>query len=109
VCILLTGPRAAAEARARLALLASTDDGFRIAEADLEARGPGELWGARQTGLPALRVADVLRDAELVTSARAEAQAIVAGDPELLAPGHARLRERLVRLFGEELSWRATG
>jgi len=109
VCILLTGPRAAAEARARLALLAATDDGFRIAEADLEARGPGELWGARQTGLPALRVADVLRDAELVTSARAEAQAIVAGDPELLAPGHARLRERLVRLFGEELSWRATG
>ena len=48
-------------------------------------------------------------DAELVSSARAEAQAIVAGDPELLAPRHARLRERLVRLFGEELSWRATG
>ena len=109
VCVLLAGPRIGIEARDRLALLASTDDGMKVAEADLEARGPGELWGARQTGLPALRVADVLRDAELVTSARAEAQAIVAGDPELLAPGHARLRERLVRLFGEELSWRATG
>jgi ATP-dependent DNA helicase RecG len=109
VCVLLAGPRSAPEARARLALLAATDDGYKIAEADLEARGPGELWGARQTGLPALKVADILKDAALVTRARAEASAMVASDPELLAPQHARLRERLVRLFGEELSWRATG
>ena len=109
VCVLLAGPRAAPEARSRLALLASTDDGMKVAEADLDARGPGELWGARQTGLPALRVADILRDARLVERARTEASQMVEEDPELNAPRHARLRERLVRLFGEELSWRATG
>jgi ATP-dependent DNA helicase RecG len=109
VCELLAGPRIGIEARDRLALLASTDDGMKVAEADLDARGPGELWGARQTGLPALRVADVLRDALLVERARTEASKMVEDDPELLAPRHARLRDRLVRLFGEELSWRATG
>ncbi len=109
VCVLLAGPRCAPEARARLDLVASTDDGFKLAEEDLKARGSGELWGAKQTGLPALKVADLARDFELVRRAHAEAEAAVASDPELLAPHHARLRARLIRLFGEELSWRATG
>jgi len=109
VCVLLEGPRSAPEARARLELLASTDDGFRLAEEDLKTRGSGELWGARQTGLPALRVADLARDLDLVGRSRAEAEARVAADPSLLSPSHARLRARLERLFGEELSWRATG
>ncbi len=109
VCVLLAGPRAAPEAQARLDLLASTDDGFRLAEEDLKTRGAGELWGARQTGLPALRIADLARDLDLVNRARAEAEARVAADPSLLSPGHARLRARLEQLFGEELSWRATG
>jgi ATP-dependent DNA helicase RecG len=109
VCILLAGPRSAPEARARLSLIASTDDGFRLAEEDLKTRGSGELWGARQTGLPALKVADLARDLDLVKRAHEEAEAAVGADPELLAPRHARLRARLVRLFGEELSWRATG
>jgi ATP-dependent DNA helicase RecG len=109
VCVLLAGPRSAPEARARLDLLASTDDGFKLAEEDLKVRGSGELWGARQTGLPALKVADLARDLDLVKRAHQEAEAAVEADPELLAPRHARLRARLVRLFGEELSWRATG
>ena len=109
VCVLMAGPRAAPEATARLALLAATDDGFRLAEEDLKARGAGELWGTRQTGLPALRVADLAQDIDLVEAARGLAQAWIAADPSLETPASAPLRERLLRDFGEELSWRATG
>jgi ATP-dependent DNA helicase RecG len=109
VCVLVAGPRASAEARERLALLVRTDDGFRLAEEDLKARGPGELWGSRQTGLPALRVADLVRDLDLVEAAQAMARELIADDPQLERPESAVLRERLLRSYGEELSWRATG
>jgi ATP-dependent DNA helicase RecG len=108
-CVLLAGPRVSPEAAERLALLARVHDGFRLAEEDLVARGAGELWGTRQTGLPALRVADLVTDADLVLHARREAEALLEADPALLAPEHRALRERLVRAYGEELSWRATG
>ncbi|MEO6462415.1 MAG: ATP-dependent DNA helicase RecG, partial [Candidatus Eisenbacteria bacterium] len=88
---------------------AATDDGFRLAEEDLKARGAGELWGTRQTGLPVLRVADLARDVDLVAAAQAMARKRIAADPQLLAPESAALRERLLRDFAEELSWRATG
>ncbi len=109
VCVLMAGPRTSPEARARLALLARTNDGFALAEEDLKARGPGELWGARQTGMPSFRVADFARDADLVVPASRAAAAIVDADPQLLAPAHQRLRARLMAHFAEELSWRATG
>jgi ATP-dependent DNA helicase RecG len=109
VCVLVAGPRATPEAAERLALLVRSDDGFALAEEDLQTRGPGELWGARQTGLPALRVADLGRDIDLVEAARQLAGELVADDPQLLRPRHAMLRERLLRDHGEELSWRATG
>jgi ATP-dependent DNA helicase RecG len=109
VCVLVAGPRATPEAAERLALLVRSDDGFALAEEDLKTRGPGELWGARQTGLPALRVADLGRDIDLVEAARQLAGELVADDPQLLRPRHAMLRERLLRDHGEELSWRATG
>jgi ATP-dependent DNA helicase RecG len=105
----MAGPRATPEATGRLALLVRTDDGFRLAEEDLQARGIGELWGTRQTGLPELRVADLGRDVDLVEAARALASELVAGDPQLLAPSVAALRERLLAGYAEELSWRATG
>jgi len=108
-CVLVAGPRATTEARARLALLARSDDGFRLAEEDLRARGSGELWGARQTGLPEFRIADLARDLDLVEAARDAAQAIIEADPHLLMREHAALRERLLRRYAEELSWRATG
>jgi ATP-dependent DNA helicase RecG len=106
-CFLLT-PRAGSPAAAeRLRVMATTGDGFRIAEADLALRGFGELYGTRQAGMPRLRFGDLRRDLELMTEARAAAFALLEGDPTLEAPGHARLRAALdrlaqARLYGEE-------
>ncbi|HKP76697.1 MAG TPA: ATP-dependent DNA helicase RecG [Longimicrobiaceae bacterium] len=95
-CILLAG---GGEARERLKLFASTEDGFKIAEFDMQARGYGDLFGARQTGLPDLRFADLAKDLQLLSSARAEARRIVDADPELRA--HPQLRRVLQERYGE--------
>lgn len=73
----------------RLEVVAATSDGFRLAEADLRIRGPGEVLGTRQSGLPPLRFADLLRDIDLLTIARREASALLARDPDLSRPEHA--------------------
>jgi ATP-dependent DNA helicase RecG len=72
-------------ARARLATIRDTSDGFRIANRDLELRGPGELLGRRQTGLAQLRVADLSRDADLLTEVRATAVQMLESSPERVA------------------------
>ncbi|MEC7352129.1 MAG: helicase-related protein, partial [Planctomycetota bacterium] len=74
VCALIGEPRTP-EAERRLEAIGSTTDGFAISELDLEIRGPGELFGARQSGMPPLRVADLMRDAELLAIARTDARA----------------------------------
>ncbi|MGH9316674.1 MAG: ATP-dependent DNA helicase RecG [Thermoanaerobaculia bacterium] len=71
-CALVVGPRAGEEARRRLAILEQTSDGFLIAEKDLEARGPGDLLGSRQSGLPTMRVADPIKDLSRLGEARRE-------------------------------------
>ncbi|MGH9369275.1 MAG: hypothetical protein ACRD3M_16565, partial [Thermoanaerobaculia bacterium] len=71
-CALIAGARAGEEALGRLAVLERTNDGFLIAEKDLEARGPGDLLGTRQSGLPPLRVADARRDLAGLAAARRE-------------------------------------
>src|SRR5207302_7917375 len=76
-CILLTSGRLTEEAQRRIDAMTSTNDGFRIAEVDLELRGPGEFFGTRQSGLPEFRAADLLRDTSLLKEARREASAIV--------------------------------
>jgi RecG-like helicase len=80
---------AAPTAAHRLEVVAQTSDGFRLAEADLRIRGPGEVLGTRQSGLPPLRFADLLRDIDLLTIARREAASLLSRDPELLRPEHA--------------------
>jgi len=77
------------ESRARIDALCTTTDGFRIAEQDLQLRGPGELFGHRQSGLPGFRFGDLRRDAPLLARARDAAQQVIAQDPELALPEHA--------------------
>lgn len=93
----LVADAASAETAARLEAIAGTLDGFAIAEADLRLRGPGELYGRRQSGLPGFRFGDLRRDAELVHWARDDALALLDRDPALAAPRHLGLREELAR------------
>ena len=76
--------------------MTATNDDFRIAEVDLELRGPGEFFGTRQSELPEFRVADLLRDTSLLKEARREASAIVAHNPELVDSAHRALRAVLL-------------
>ena len=108
-CILLTAPRLGDDARRRIDAMVATSDGFRIAEVDLELRGPGEFFGTRQSGLPEFRVADLLRDGAILEDARREAVAIVGADPELRDPEHRGLRESLLARWRGKLRLAAAG
>jgi ATP-dependent DNA helicase RecG len=106
-CILM-GPRMfAEEARERLTAFARTTDGFRIAEEDLRQRGPGEFFGTRQSGLPDLRAANIIRDADLLEQARSEAFELLKQDPQLAF--HPRLRELLRRKWQGRLGLISVG
>jgi ATP-dependent DNA helicase RecG len=107
-CILMSAG-ASEEARRRLAAMEETGDGFRIAEADLGIRGPGDFFGTRQSGLPAFRVADLLRDAALLEEARQEAFALVAADPDLARPEHRALRAALLARWRGKLDLASVG
>jgi ATP-dependent DNA helicase RecG len=106
-CLLLAGSRAG-DAGDRLAVMAETSDGFKVAEEDLRIRGPGELFGTRQAGMPRLRYADLVRDAEILRRARVEAAELLLADSTLERAEHAMTRQILdarwaeARLFGEE-------
>jgi ATP-dependent DNA helicase RecG len=104
-CLLLAGSKSG-DAGDRLAVMAETSDGFKVAEADLRIRGPGEIFGTRQAGLPRLRYADLVRDAELLRLAREEAFRLLAADPDLARHPETRAvldgRWASGALFGEE-------
>jgi ATP-dependent DNA helicase RecG len=108
-CVLLTGAHPTEEARRRIATMIGTHDGFRIAEADLELRGPGQFFGTRQSGLPEFRVADLVRDAAILEEARQDALSMAATDPELLLPQHRRLRDALLLRWRGKLELAASG
>ncbi|MBT0653972.1 ATP-dependent DNA helicase RecG [Geomobilimonas luticola] len=100
-CILLTPGRLSEDGEKRLRVMEATTDGFRIAEADLEIRGPGDFLGTRQAGIPDFRVANILRDGRLLEEARHEAFALLEQDPDLVR--HPRLKEELVKRWGGRL------
>jgi len=103
VCILVASP-ASEPARRRLEVLEETSDGFRIAEEDLRLRGPGEVFGTRQHGLPELKVANLIEDFELLRLARRDAGEIVAEDPGLNAPHHQQLRREVLKAYAGRLN-----
>ncbi len=95
LCLLVARGGPTADGLKRLEVMGETCDGFVIAEADLRIRGPGELLGTQQAGLPKLRFGDLRRHAELLACAREEAERLLAGDPSLERQEHATLRQRL--------------
>jgi ATP-dependent DNA helicase RecG len=108
-CILLAAGKLGEEAERRVQAMTETNDGFRIAEVDLQLRGPGEFFGTRQSGLPEFRVADLLRDGALLEEARRDALAIVAADPELRASEHRGLRDALLARWRGKLALASVG
>jgi ATP-dependent DNA helicase RecG len=109
VCVLVPSPGASALANQRLDVLIHSEDGFEIAEADLRLRGPGELWGVRQSGIPRFRVADLVRDEALLEQAHAAAHEVVKADPLLRSPDHANLRAALLASYSEPLELALAG
>ena len=86
--------------------MCETNDGFRIAEADLKLRGPGDLEGTQQSGMAFdLKIADIARDGQLVQMARDEAQRIIDQDPTLAEPRHQVLLSRLRQLRKDLIDW----
>ncbi len=98
-----TGGESVAASRERLEALVRSTDGFVIAEEDLRIRGPGEFFGFRQWGMPEFRVANLIRDTDLLQQVRQEAFALLRRDPHLKAPIHRGLREAMVRKWEKKL------
>ena len=97
-CILLSDSRNE-ETRARLKVMTQTNDGFVISQEDLRLRGPGDFFGQRQHGLPAMKIADLSCDMRLLDEAQTAARQLMAQDPELTEPTHQALRDRIRQLF----------
>lgn len=92
-CILMSDAKQSVEAKQRLKTMVETNDGFKIAEADLKLRGPGQLEGTAQSGVLDLKIADLSKDTEILAQARMVAQALLDQDPELLLPENAAISQ----------------
>lgn len=103
-CILMTGDNLSSDARTRIATMVETNDGFRIAEADLRLRGPGDLLGTQQSGIPQLRIADLVEDAELLQQARQVAQRVLDEDPLLDEVRHVPIA-RAIQERRDQVVW----
>lgn len=107
-CILVTGYKLSEETRKRIDIMCDTNDGFRIAEADLKLRGPGDLEGTQQSGMAFdLKIANIARDGQLVQLARTEAQAVIDADPQCEHPQNSILWNRLKELKKTNINWAA--
>ena len=107
-CILVTPLKLSEETRKRIDIMCDTNDGFRIAEADLKLRGPGDLEGTQQSGMAFdLKIADIARDGQIVQMARDEAQKIIDDDPECKSDKYLMLWNRLRQLRKTNINWAA--
>ena len=107
-CILVTSMKLAEDTRKRIDIMCETNDGFRIAEADLKLRGPGDLEGTQQSGMAFdLKIADIARDGQLVQMAREEAQIIIDNDPTCTSEHYAVLWHRLKEIRKTNINWGA--
>ena len=104
-CILLTGPKISNDARERLKIMVATNDGFKIAEKDLEIRGPGDIEGTRQSGVLNFRLASLVQDKVILEAARQEAEQLLEQDADLVAPENEPLKNFL-RAQQSKTGWR---
>ena len=105
-CILVSKRNLSNETRKRLNIMCDTNDGFRIAEADLKLRGPGDLEGTQQSGMAFdLKIADIARDGQLVQLAREEAQKIIDNDPTCSKNEYSMLWKHLDSLRKDNINW----
>jgi ATP-dependent DNA helicase RecG len=103
-CILMTGSNIKPESKKRMEIMVSTSNGFEIAEKDLEMRGPGDLYGTRQSGMLKFRLADIVQDIGILEQTRAAARQVTETDPSLSLPQHRPLKFFL-RQQGEQSNW----
>lgn len=101
-CCVFAEPQTEAAQR-RLEAFSKSTDGFKLAEQDFALRGPGDLFGTQQHGLPPFRIADLLRDQDLLVEARRDAMQLIAADPGLAQSEHARLRRQMLARYGKAL------
>jgi ATP-dependent DNA helicase RecG len=104
-CILMTGDGISKEAQKRMDTMVASNDGFVLAEVDLQLRGPGDLMGTQQSGALALKIADLARDGQLVQLAREKARDILEEDPSLLAEKNRSLNEIMRVVLGSKPNW----
>lgn len=105
-CVLMTKRKIAKETRKRLEIMTSTNDGFAVAEADLKMRGPGDLEGTVQSGLPMeLKIASLASDGQILALARKAAEQVLDADPGLSKAENYLLREQMTRLFDKSIDW----
>jgi ATP-dependent DNA helicase RecG len=92
------------DAQKRLKAFEKLSDGFKLAEKDFEIRGAGDLFGTQQHGMPPFRIADLVRDRDILLEARTDATALVKEDPGLSRPEHAKLRKQMLSRYGAVLN-----
>jgi ATP-dependent DNA helicase RecG len=105
-CILVTPYELSSDTRKRIDIMVESNDGFEIAEADLKFRGPGDLEGTQQSGIPfALKIANIVKDGNILQYAREVAQSVLEDDPQLEKPDNITLRKQLKKLGGNRYNW----
>ncbi|MCG8340021.1 MAG: ATP-dependent DNA helicase RecG [Cytophagales bacterium] len=104
-CILMTGYKLSKESKARIATMVRTNNGFEIADVDLQLRGPGNLMGVQQSGLLALKIANLGQDEKILQVAREAAKHVIKEDPTLTAPKHANIKAHIASINENDTNW----
>jgi ATP-dependent DNA helicase RecG len=104
-CVLMTSNKLSVDARTRVETMVRTNDGFEIAEVDMGLRGPGDIMGTQQSGLPDMMVADIVRDKEILTAARHDAERLLEEDEALELEKNRQIARELHRLMKNKPNW----
>jgi ATP-dependent DNA helicase RecG len=104
-CILMSSYELSSDARKRISTMVRTNDGFEIAETDLQLRGPGDLQGTQQSGIMDLRIADIVKDEKILKYARSVAGEIIANDPSLAKENNDILAQHLLNMDKKQQNW----